>query len=305
VIICTRNRAELLEKALGSMVEQDFPPSDYEILIVDNGSTDGTPKVVVKCQGNVNIRYIREDRVGLCVARNTGWRAAEGKYVAFFDDDALARPGWLRAIRQAFEGSGSSIGIIGGRVDPIWQGRRPTWLSDAIANSLTIVDWGPFDKFIPDIRSEWLVGANMAVPKAILDDIGGFHPWLDRVGNNLLSSGDVFLQKKIMQRGYRCAYVPAMAIEHVVPPSRVTQKWFLQRYFWQGVSDAVMILIESVPSPAERLRLALVRSMGMLRSWRKVRSLLFRTEHPDIFTTKCFALIDIGYILGLLGAAKH
>jgi glucosyl-dolichyl phosphate glucuronosyltransferase len=305
VVICTRNRADLLGKAIASVVDQEFPRTDYEIIIVDNGSTDRTPEVVRSVQGTAVVRYIREERIGLCIARNRGWRAAFGRYVAFFDDDAIAQPGWLKVVRDAFESIPDGVGVVGGRVDPIWEGVRPPWLADEIAGSLTIIDWGRSLKIIQDIRREWLAGANMAVPKAVLMEIGGFHPWLDRAGNNLLSSGDVFLQKQIIQRGYQCVYVPDMAVRHLVPPSRLRQEWFLRRFFWQGVSDALMYLIETVPSRAGRLRLALSRSAKVVLSPRKLAALMFRTEQPDVFKTKCLALIDIGFIFGLLGAAKH
>jgi glucosyl-dolichyl phosphate glucuronosyltransferase len=303
VIICTRNRALLLRKAISSVVSQDFPKTDYDVVIVDNGSTDQTPEIVQEFHDRARIRYIYEERIGLCIARNTGWRAAEGRYVAFLDDDAIACPGWLDAIRVAFEDA--ILGVVGGRVTPIWERKPPSWLATEIAGSLTIIDWGPVDKNIKDIRREWLVGANMALPKAILIEIGGFHPWLDRVGTNLLSSGDVFLQKEIIRRGFCCRYVPRIAVEHLVPASRLDQRWFLRRFFWQGVSDAVMYLIENSPSPRERLRFAAYRSMTLTRSWRRLTALPLRTEQPEAFKDKCFVLIDLGFILGMLGLARH
>jgi glycosyltransferase involved in cell wall biosynthesis len=210
VIICTRNRALLLRKAIASVVSQNFPRSEYEVVIVDNGSTDQTAEIAQEFQKRSQIRYIHEELVGLCIARNTGWRAAEDRYIAFFDDDAIPCPGWLHAIRRAFEDPIRPIGVVGGRVRPMWKREPPSWLANEIAGSLTIVDWRPFDKTIHDLRREWLVGANMAVPKAILSEVGGFHPWLDRVGTNLLSSGDVYLQKEIIRRGFCCQYVPKL-----------------------------------------------------------------------------------------------
>ena len=305
VIICTRNRATLLKRAIQSVVDQDVARDAFELIVVDNASSDGTADVASSFQDRLSLRYVREERIGLCVARNTGWRGARGRYVVFFDDDAIAKPGWLRSIKLTFESAGPSVGVIGGRVDPIWEASRPSWLADDIAGSLTIVHWGDDAKIIRDIRQEWLVGANMALPRRLLSDIGGFHPWLDRVGNNLLSSGDVFLQKEVMRRGYDCLYVPGIAIEHRVPASRLTQEWFLRRFFWQGVSDAVMQLIERVPSRRQRLSLALKRMRRVLRSPAQLASLPFRTDSPEAFKRKCLALIDIGYVLGLLGAAKH
>jgi glycosyltransferase involved in cell wall biosynthesis len=304
VVLCTRNRAELLQEALFSLIAQDFPQSDYEIVVVDNGSTDRTVEVVRQLQDRAPIRYVREERVGLCIARNTGWQAAKGRIIVFFDDDVKARPGWLAAIRDAFARY-PGIGVVGGRVDPIWQGARPPWLADAISCSLTIVDWGPSEKIIKDIRREWLVGANMAVPKALLTAIGGFHPWLDRAGKNLLSSGDVFLQKELMRCGYQCLYVPAIAIEHLVPSSRLGQGWFLRRFYWQGVSDAVMQLIEQSPSLAGRMCMASARCRQLIRSRNRLTALMSFPTNPDVFALKCFALLDIGFILGLLGAARR
>jgi glucosyl-dolichyl phosphate glucuronosyltransferase len=305
VVLCTRNRAELLAQAITSIVGQDFRYEDYEIVVVDNGSTDRTAEVVTQFHHGPTIRYLREESVGLCISRNTGWRAAAGRFVVFFDDDAIAEPGWLSAIMNAFERSPPSIAVIGGPVHPIWEAHRPEWLADPVICSLTIIDWGRSEKIIPDIRQEWLVGANMAVPKALLSEIGGFHPWLDRVGNNLLSSGDVFLQKEMMRRGYQCLYVPGMGISHRVPASRLNRRWFEKRFFWQGISDAVMHLIEKMPSAGQRVRLALSVSKGVLGSRDKIASLLSRSEQPELFTSRCHTLIEIGFVAGLLGASGH
>jgi glucosyl-dolichyl phosphate glucuronosyltransferase len=306
VVLCTRNRAASLEAALQSIVEQDFPRDRYEIVLVDNASTDATPDLARSFAAVADLRYIREERIGLCIARNTGWQAARGPIVAYFDDDAVAGPSWLAAIADAFVRHGDSrIGVIGGPVSPLWQAPRPPWLADVVAGSLTIVDWGREEKVLVDIDREWLVGANMALPKRVLEETGGFHPWLDRVGSSLLSSGDVFLQKAVIQRGYACLYVPEMAIEHLVPPSRLGQDWFLKRFYWQGVSDAVMHLIEQSPPPRQRVRVAWSRARHLMRNRRRLRSLFASGASPETFALKCFAWLDIGFILGLLGAARR
>jgi glucosyl-dolichyl phosphate glucuronosyltransferase len=302
VVLCTRNRADLFDKAMASVVAQDFPRSAYEIVVVDNGSTDHTAKVARRYAQMANVRYVLEPRVGLCVARNTGWRAAQAEIVALFDDDAIAQPGWLAAIAETFRRCGGDVGVIGGPVKPIWLAQRPDWLTDDIAGALTIVDWGADEKPIVDLRREWLVGANMAAPKTVIAEVGGFHPWLDRVGANLLSSGDVHLQLEIFRRGYRCLYVPAMAISHLAPPSRLTQPWFIKRFYWQGVSDAVMEIIDTAPSRRRRLRLAARRLARLARSPGRLKALALPTAEAPTFRAKCLALIDVGYAWGILGA---
>lgn len=305
VIICTRNRAELLSRALASVVDQDFPSRDYEVIVVDNDSSDHTAEVAKRYADRANVRYLRELQIGLCMARNAGWRAASGQYVAYFDDDALAAPGWLAAVADGFAGTWQNVGVVGGRVDPLWEEQRPAWLSDEVAHALTIVDWSTSDKYIEDVGREWLVGANMAVPRSVLAEVGGFHPWLDRVGANLLSSGDVHLQKEVIKRGYRCLYRPSMTIHHLVPASRLSQQWFLRRHYWQGVSDAVMYLIDNSPSQAERIGLAIARAGGLPGLSDPASLVPGPAGKPSAFTDKCFALINVGFISGILGAAGH
>lgn len=302
VVICTHNRAHHLRKAIASALDQDVPAADYELLVVDNASTDDTPQVSASFAAP-NLRYVHEPQLGLCHARNTGWQTARGRYVAYLDDDAIAEPGWLAAIRDAFAVE-PTPGVVGGKVDPIWEGPRPAWLPDSIACSLTIVDWPGGPKPISDVRVEWLVGANMAMPRAVLEEIGGFEPKLDRIGSNMLSGGDVFLQKRIIEQGHGCYYHPGMAVRHLVPSSRLEKRWFTRRYYWQGVSDAVMELIVDRPLPLGRFRSALTRTGRLLARPDDLWNLLVRSDDPLRFERRCFTLIAIGHIAGLLGAAR-
>ena len=112
---------------------------------------------------------------GLCHARNAGWRAARGFYIAFLDDDTIACEGWVTSIVDAFTAR-PDAGAVGGRVVPLWLAPRPSWLSDRVTLALTIVDWSPVPKVLTDLRTEWLVGANMAVRIDLLWVIGGFRP---------------------------------------------------------------------------------------------------------------------------------
>ena len=302
-VICTHNRADYLCNAIDSVLAQEADGFGYELLVVDNASTDRTASICADYGGRPNVRCIREPELGLCRARNTGWQAAAGRYVAYLDDDAVARPGWMRAIADGFRRS-PEPGVVGGPVRPIWEAARPRWLADELAVGLTIIDWSVVPKLIPDLHLEWLVGANMAVPARVLREIGGFHPSLDRVGRRMLSSGDVFLQQQVLGRGLDCLYHPDMAVDHLVPVSRLCQDWFVKRYYWQGVSDAVMQLLAERPARGRRAVLALRRAVGLLRSPRIQRALCYRGEDPARFTARCFALIELGHVAGLAWTAR-
>lgn len=311
VVICTHNRATWLERALASVVEQlpEVPseaPAEApaEVIVVDNRSTDSTPEVAARYAGDPRVRYVFEDRLGLCHARNSGWQRARGRYIAYLDDDAVVEPGWLAAIPAAFARC-PQAGVVGGRVTPIWGAARPAWLSDDVSLSLTIADWAPEPKVIEDLRREWLVGANFAVPAAVLAEVGGFRTELGRVGRRLLSGEEMYLQRQVVRRGYVCLYEPAMAVRHLVPASRLDKRWFRRRYYWQGVSDALMELLDDRPTWRRRAAAAIEHVRRLAREPRRLGGLIVPTDDPARFTQQCFTWIAVGHVAGLLGAARR
>lgn len=168
-----------------------------------------------------------------------------------------------------------------------------------------MVDWSETPHPLNDLCMEWLVGANIAFPTDLLRSFGGFTRDLDRVGNSLLSSGDVFLEKQMAKAGYSCFYHPDITVRHHVPKSRLNQSWFIRRYYWQGVSDAVMQMLEERLSIRGRLRCAVSEASIVLRSPKRVMKTILPTKNPERFTEKCFALIALGHATGLLGAGRR
>jgi glycosyltransferase involved in cell wall biosynthesis len=302
-VICTHNRAAYLPKAIQSLIDQQFPNDQYEIIVVDNCSSDATKDIVAQFSSTShNVRYVYEPLLGLSYARNAGWQNAQGTYVAYLDDDAIACPLWLGKILEVFQTVTPRPGCVGGKAEPIWEASRPGWLSEELVTGLTVIDWSDTPQVLPDLSKQWLVGANIAFPKEVLQQLGGFIAGLDRSGKNLLSGGDVFLEKQIMQAGYSCFYHPDIAIFHHIQGSRLKQNWFLRRYYWQGVSDAAAQLIEESLSSTERFQDAIARILQLVRSPRKMSNLLLSRNDPQRFTEKCFTLIELGHVAGLLGA---
>jgi glycosyltransferase involved in cell wall biosynthesis len=304
-VICTHNRAGYLTKAIHSLVHQSMPRDKYEIIIVDNCSSDDTKEVVQQFREQANIRYVYESTLGLSYARNAGWRNAKGHYIAYLDDDAIACPDWLNKIVDVFETVIPRPGCVGGKVEPLWEAPRPKWLSAELVPGLTVIDWSDTPHVVTDLSRQWLVGANLAFPVEILERFGGFVSGLDRAGKKLLSSGDVFLEKQIAKAGYTCFYHPGMAVSHHIQKSRLKKAWFIRRYYWQGISDSVMQLLEEAPPRTERIRLAITKTWDLLRPPGKLINLVLPSDNPKHFTEKCFALIAVGHIAGLLGAARR
>jgi glycosyltransferase involved in cell wall biosynthesis len=297
VVICTYQRAASLRRTLLSVVEQ-ARESDTEIVVVDNASSEDTANVV---NGFASVRYVREEHLGLCHARNRGWHEADAPVVAFLDDDAIAAPGWLAAVRSAFADDDPTVGCVGGAVLPDWEAPAPVWLSPRVALGLTIIDWPGGRRPLTDLSAEWLAGANLACRVAALEAAGGFHPGLGRQGSRLLSGEEVFLQRRLMQCGYECVYEPAMRVHHGVPAVRLTHRWFRQRYFWQGVSDAVMELIEHSPTQARRARDIAASTATLLTRPARLAGLFRDTQDAAEFERQCWSWIAIGHLAGLLG----
>jgi glycosyltransferase involved in cell wall biosynthesis len=248
-VICTLNRASYLVKAMESLVNQTYPKEYYEIIVVDNGSTDNTREVAEQFSQFARIRYIYEPVKGLSQARNTGWQAASGKYVAYLDDDAIACPHWLEKMMEAFETAEPRPASVGGKAVPLWESERPAWLEDRMLGAYAIVDWGDRARFLKPSSPEHHVGCNVAYSREVLEGCGGFNVNLGRKGRNLLSNDENLIRQYIDSHGLGIYYDPEIIVEHLVPKERLTRRFMLRRHFWQGVSDVVLWYEESSLTP--------------------------------------------------------
>ncbi|UVI29123.1 glycosyltransferase [Paenibacillus spongiae] len=236
IAICTHNRAADVKEALLSLLQQSFNGS-YEVIVVDNRSTDNTREVVQEFQRlvDVPIVYLYEERLGLSVARNRAIREASGEYVLFLDDDAVASEDWIRCIVALFE-LDPRIGCAGGKIEPAWEGSAPQWLLPENRTLYTILDYS--DEIVEMRRPDIPFGANVAFRKSVFDSMEPFREDLGRVGSNLLSSEEAELIERIRAR-YSVFYTPHASVLHKIPRSRISRKWLLRRIYWQGVSSAV------------------------------------------------------------------
>jgi glucosyl-dolichyl phosphate glucuronosyltransferase len=304
VVICTYNRFKYLLKAIRSVLDQDYPKDRYELVVIDNASTDSTADQVSPFFEAGLLRYVLEPKLGISFARNKGWREAAGRYIAYLDDDAIASTGWLKAIEKAFELT-PNAGAVGGRVDPIWEVKRPDWLSEDLVKSLGVIDWGVKPKIISDLRMEWLVTANMAIPASVVAEVGGFETRLGRVGNTQVRGEDTFFQKQVIRQGYPCFYYPDMVVAHHVPASRLHKQWFRKRYYTQGIANALTRLVEENSSGLRRIPMVLSSISKLIYSPQDLLRIMLPAKTSRRFSKKCLSLIKLGYIIGLLTAERR
>jgi glycosyltransferase involved in cell wall biosynthesis len=300
-IICTHNRDTYLGAAIDSLLAQDFS-AEFEVVVVDNGSSDRTREVVEQRLGNPRVKYVFEPTIGLSVARNTGARVASGAILAYLDDDAVASVSWLQVLSAAYEHN-SQLAIAGGKVTLLWPPNiePPHWLSPGLAGNLGAYDLG--DRMIY-IQQPGLTprGLNYSLRRSFLEEIEGFDPHLGRVGKNLLSNEELQMTEFALQRGWQVAYLPQALVAHNVAPERLKRSWFLNRGWWQGISECY------------REQLADQADMGQLQrgSERLLRGLYkalkYYANPAERFDNLVYAYGQIGYlnaaIQGLLSTNK-
>ena len=299
-VICTHNRAGYLQKAIQSLCDQALAKEDYEIIIIDNASTDETRKVVSEFTAISNLTYIHEPVLGLSKARNTGLTHARGKYVAFMDDDALAASDWLEKILAAFQSAPGRVGCVGGKIDLLWEDPQPRWLSDEMCSCLGRLDIG--GAVILNGGKYFLHGVNIAFPKSIFNSVAQFDVSLGRKGTTLLSGEEVSVQKELIEKGYLCLYDPKICIQHRVPAERLSQDWFLKRMTWEGVS---LSRIEDSDLSKFKKRIKAVWEMSKLILSLRILSFFIPARNSFLFGQKCLATKKINYLLCLLDSPRE
>ncbi len=236
VIIPTLNRSSSLENALISILNQSFPKDEYEIIVIDNGSTDNTKQVIENLNQahNNRIRYFYDNRPGLHIGRHVGAKKATGEILLYGDDDIIASPDWVKEIYACY--SNKEVGVAGGKIIPRFESEPPEWLKIFPTWYLSLLDLG--DKCI-EIESNQIFGCNLSIRKKLLFECGGFHP--DALPQEMMKyrgDGETALMKNVGEAGYKIVHNPKALICHVIPSSRLTIDYFKKRAFNQGISDS-------------------------------------------------------------------
>jgi glycosyltransferase involved in cell wall biosynthesis len=301
-IIPTFNRADLLVQAVASLVNQSLPPEQYEIIVVDNKSTDQTRAEVVRRFGKMpNLHYIFEPEPGVSSARNAGWQAASADYLAFLDDDAVAGHDWLEQYVRAFQSTPTPPGCVGGRIDPVWQAPRPAWLPDDLLWCYSILDHAQEPTAL--CGPVFPPAANVAFQRAALQRVGGFTLNVGRNGGKLISGEETLAIRQMLRLGFTCLYWPQASVQHLVPAQRLTIDWLTRRMYWEGVSCALSRRVLEPISWRQRMRLAARALWRIAQSPNHRRALLSRRRACHDITPRAEAWGCLGEAAGMIGLA--
>ncbi|NNM27978.1 MAG: glycosyltransferase, partial [Akkermansiaceae bacterium] len=217
VVVCTFNGAERLKACLAACLAIDFP--DFEVLVIDDGSTDRTRAVVAECTG---ARYIHQDHAGLSAARNRGAREASGEIIAYTDDDCEPDRDWLFWLARAFADPATAA-AGGPNLPPV-----PDGCQEAV---VAAAPGAPSHVLLDDTNAEHLPGCNLALRRASLEQAGGFREQFTTAGD------DVDLCWRFLDRGWRLTFAPCAFVWH---RRRPTLPRFLLQQLRYGRAEALL-----------------------------------------------------------------
>ncbi|MBN2732203.1 MAG: glycosyltransferase family 2 protein [Balneolaceae bacterium] len=240
IIICTYNRAEYLRDSLNSLLNTPAAASLFEVLIIDNNSTDHTKTVTeetIASFPNKSIRYVRETAQGLSHARNRGIKEAQASILLFLDDDITANPHFIPAWLSFFDEHPEAAGG-GGKIHVQFDDPRPPWMSHFLMPLLGYHDLGNSVKKYPP--GKYPFGGNMAFRRKVFDQYGGFNTELGRKGKHLMASEEKEFYRRL-QGKEDIYYVPRAFLHHRVNKKRLTRGYIKKQALGLGKSIAMQL----------------------------------------------------------------
>lgn len=267
VILCTYNRERYIYNVLESIAAGGY--EDYEIVLVNNNSTDGTEgecQRFAKDHPEVTMRYCVERQQGLSYARNRGIVESQGEVLVYVDDDAVVNREYLQTYAEFFNRNKEAV-AAGGPITPRYDGcEEPSWMSHYTRQLVTgELNLGSREREFP--RGAFPGGGNAAYRKSVFDAVGLFNVELGRKGNSLIGAEEKDLFDKMTTRGMKFYYLPNAILYHLIPPKKLTQDYFDRLTHGIGVSERYRTLQIGKKKYLVRLAKEAVKWGGTLVLW--------------------------------------
>ncbi|MFL2582543.1 MAG: glycosyltransferase [Flavobacteriales bacterium] len=241
IVVATYNRCDFLEDCIKSYEEQNCDKSLFEVLIIDNNSTDDTEMVskeVIEKYPELDIRYMIETNQGLSYGRNRGIKESKYDLIHFFDDDAVATSNYISTIIDTFERYPKAK-AAGGKILLNYFEGRPSWASVYMESIFGLFDIGDTEMEFP--RKNYPRGSNMTFKRELFDEVGGFDVSLGRKGKIMLGGEEKEMFQRVYEFGASVIYNPLIVCYHAVPESRTRIDFMRNQVVGIGVSENIRI----------------------------------------------------------------
>ena len=306
VIICTYNRSGNLPLVLKCLAEQtDVENLQWEVLVVDNNSSDDTRQVVETLSKTlpIRLRYTFETTQGLNYARNHGIDESKGRYVLYIDDDILVTRQWLHAMYQTL--TNNDADSVGGRIHLQDDIKLPGWIKPDMYGFLGYQDYGD-SPFPMDGVKQYPFGGNMAFNRRVIDKIGKFNPKLGRKGEGkkrkeLFKGAEADFLHRLSSTDAKINYTPDGLVYHMIKPHQLTKRYFRILHFNHGVQEA-FYSSDSYPRRLFGVPLFLFGQAG--RHSMKYLGILLTQGSETAFRQQMNVAYFIGRIIGFSRASR-
>ena len=226
VVICSYNRAAYIGAALDSLYHQTASKDDFEVIVVDNNSTDGTELVFQQWRAanpNGHFYYTTETNQGASYARNKGAQLAKAAWLCFMDDDAVATHTYIDNIIRHTKQHPNVLGF-GGKIIPKYIPEEPKWMSYYVSSLVGNFDYAP--EACAFENGKYPIESNMIMKKSAFDLVGGFNVAIPGVVGTLRIGGEgKELFYKIIALGEKIYYDPSICVHHVVEVKKLTPEY--------------------------------------------------------------------------------
>ncbi len=226
VVVCTYNGEALLPGCLQSLADQTSDADTFEVIIVNNNSTDKSQQVAVEfAKTHANFSVVLETEVGLSAARNRGFKEAKGEYISYLDDDAKASKDWIEEALKVI--ADKHPDIFGGPIHPFYEGEHISWVKDEY-NSYSIYETGYLTKH------QYLSGSNIFIAKELLTEYGGFSTHLGMKGDNAGYHEETAFQLRAQEDKKQIFYDKDLVVTHLVPDIKQNILYYLYSNYKSG-----------------------------------------------------------------------
>jgi glycosyltransferase involved in cell wall biosynthesis len=226
VLLATRNRAQILKDVLASFCDLQAPASGWKLVVVDNGSTDGTSRILSSFADRLPLHAAVEPRMGKNKALNLGLNLIEGDLAVFTDDDVFPRSDWLVQLRQAAD-THPAYSMFGGAILPRWETAPPSWVHWIEKGPVfTLTD----SSFKDGTIDPWLVfGPNMMIRTSVF--VGGvkFDPSIGPQGTSYPMGSETELLLRLSAQGQKACHVSGAVVEHLIRTPQLQKSWVARR----------------------------------------------------------------------------
>lgn len=238
VALCTHNHVDRLQRTLADLQALRPPNCVWELLVVDNGCSDGTPELLGRHRWpeSWNVRVVREDKLGLSNARNRAIAEAHGSHVIFIDDDETADPDWLCAYERLIREHDPDA--FGGRIRVLFEDTRPAWLRDELLGFLGELNRVEQVSPLTDPHTSFY-GGNFGFRRTVCERVGNFDSTLGRKGIVNTGGEEVDFYRRLLNAGLRVWWTPEAVIHHRIQAVKLERRYFHDLHYRMGLMEAV------------------------------------------------------------------